>query len=213
MLLATAIARVVERHPDARHRAAVVLDDPAAELVHLSAGAPRRGGIARPRTEQEHPDRTDRNLARTPAACPLVVVPDFNPGIVRQGVLVGVPITDDPGAVLDFAFAYASVHDLPLSVMHASREAALKSRDHRRRLAEAMSCNGGAVSRRYRQALLAPDRPAATLRRLAERMNLLVVGMHRHGLRGAPFGHVRSSVVDRSPCSDCRRPAHVPQAA
>ena len=214
-LLATAIARVAQRHPTLATVPLVVLDDPAAELVHLSRMAhlvvvgSRGHGLSR----SIPTGQIGAWLARR-ATCPLVVVPDFNPGIVRQGVLVGVPITDDPGAVLEFAFTYASVHDLPLSVMHASRDGALKSTEHRRWLAEAMSGNGERFPDVTVQALLVPGRPAATLRRMAERMNLLVVGRHHAtGLHGAPFGHVRSSVVDRSPCPTAVVPARVSQAA
>ena len=64
------------------------------------------------------------------------------------------------------------------------------------------------------QALLVSGRPASTLLRMAERMNLLVVGQHHAtGLHGAPFGHVRSSVVDRSPCPTAVVPTHVSQPA
>ena len=121
-LLATAIARVAERHPALATVPLVALDDPAAELLHLSREAhlvvvgSRGHGLSRSLPTGQ----IGTWLARR-ASCPVVVVPDFNPGIVRQGVLVGVPLTEDARAVLDFAYGYASVHGLPLSVVHADR--------------------------------------------------------------------------------------------
>ena len=214
-LLATAIARVAERHPTLATVPLVVLDDPAAELAHLSQMAhlvvvgSRGHGLSRSIPSGQ----IGTWLARR-ATCPLVVVPDFNPGIVRQGVLVGVPVTEDAGAVLEFAYGYASVHDLPLNLVHADREAVRESADHGRWLAEAMSGNAERFPDVTVHALLAPGRPASTLLQMAERMNLLVVGQHHAtGLHGAPFGHVRSSVVDRSPCPTAVVPARVSQVA
>lgn len=215
-LLATAVAKVSARHPSLTIVPTVALDDPAAELVHLSRSAAlvvlgsRGHGLSRTIPTGQ----VGSWLARR-TSCPVVVVPDFNPLIVRQGVLVGVPLTDDATAVLDFAYRYASVHDLPLSVVHASQEAdGASGRDHRRWLVEAISGQAENHPGVRVQAVLAPGRPAATLLRMAERMNLLVVGQHHATrLHRSPFGHVRSSVVDRAPCPTAVVPTHVSQPA
>jgi nucleotide-binding universal stress UspA family protein len=215
-LLATAIARVAARHPALTTVPLVTLENPAAELVHLSRSAElvvvgsRGHGVSR----SVPTGQVGSWLARR-ASCPVVAVPDFHPLIVRQGVLVGVPVTEDAAAVLDFACRYASVHRLPLHIVHATRETGGHvADDHRRWLAEALS----GLQEHYPdvrvQSALTPGRPAATLLRMADRMNLLVVGRHHAiGLHQSPFGHVRSSVVDRSPCPTAVVPAHVPEPA
>jgi nucleotide-binding universal stress UspA family protein len=46
-----------------------------------------------------------------------------------------------------------------------------------------------------------PGRPTARLLRVAERMDLLVVGRHRvHGVGELATGHVHTSIVDRVAC-------------
>ena len=213
-LLATAIARVAERHPTLATVPLVVLDDPAAELAHLVEMAhlvvvgSRGHGLSRSIPSGQ----IGTWLARR-ATCPLVVVPDFNPGIVRQGVLVGVPVTEDAGAVLEFAYGYASVHDLPLNLVHADREAVRESADHGRWLAEAMSGNAGRSRRdRARSAGAGPSRIDALADGGAdESAGRGTAPRHRVARGGGRYMH--RSVVDRSPCPTAVVPARVSQVA
>jgi nucleotide-binding universal stress UspA family protein len=136
------------------------------------------------------------------AECPVVVVPDVDHEIVRQGVLVGVPSTSDAGGVLDFACQHASRHDLPLSVVHAAKAIPGQDHDRHRWLADALGGRGELFPGLRIHVVLLPGRPSGILLRMAERTSLLVVGRQRATrLRRSPFGHMRSSsIVDRSPC-------------
>jgi nucleotide-binding universal stress UspA family protein len=143
-----------------------------------------------------------------------VVVPDYNAGTVRQGVLVGVRVDQPEDAVLEFAYRYASIHDLPVTVAHASADKDRGEDDLRRELAEAVSGYAERYPDVWAHTLLLPGRPVSRLLSLAERMHLLVVGQHRPtGLHESPFGHVRSSVVDRAPCPTAVVPVPVAELA
>lgn len=54
------------------------------------------------------------------AACPTVVVRHQHPGLVRHGVLVGVEASANDRPVVEFAFEQASLHSLPLRVVHST---------------------------------------------------------------------------------------------
>ena len=193
------------------------MEDAVAELVHLSRTArlvvvgSRGHGISRSIPTAQ----VGTWLARR-TACPVVVVPDYNPTTVREGVLVGVRAGEDAHEVLEFAYHYASVHDLPLAIVHAAghQPDADEEQELRRLLAEARS----GLSERYPDVwvhdMVLSGRPVRKLLDLAERMNLLVIGQHHAtGLRESPFGHVRSSIVDRSPCPTAVVPVHVSEPA
>ena len=104
--------------------------------------------------------------------------------------------------MLDFAFDHASRHRLPLTVVHASRDATgTEEADRQRWLAESLSGHSERYPDVYVSTVLVHARPARTLLRVASTMNLLVVGQHTPvGLHEPPVGHVRSSIVDRCPC-------------
>ena len=187
----------------------LTLADSAVELVHASRTAHLLVlGARGHRMSQSVPaGRMGTWLARR-ASCPVVVVPERDPATVRQGVLVGVAATPTARAVLDFACQYAATHDLPLSVVHTAKGAAGTADERRRWLAESV----GGLSERFPDVrlntVLLPSRPIGTLLHMAKRMNLLVVGQHRPaGGHRSPSGHVRSSIVERSPCPTAVVPA------
>lgn len=68
------------------------------------------------------------------ASCPVVVVRPHHRGAVRRGVLVGVDTAPDSRPVLEFGYRQASLHDLPLTVLHCVRDG--DSEKHRLHLAE-----------------------------------------------------------------------------
>lgn len=214
-VLARAIARVGLRHPTLSAVPVVAMEDPAPELLHLSRVAhllvvgSRGHSVSR-----SLPSGQVGTWLAQRTACPVVVVPDFNPETVRQGVLVGAPAAPDALAVLDFACHHASVHGLPLSVVHAAKGTPGSDDDRHRWLAEAM----GGLAERFPDVrinpVLLPGRPAGTLLRMADRMHLLVVGQHQAtGLHRSPFDRVRGSIVDRSPCPTAVVPARVAEPA
>ena len=217
VLLAKAIAHVAERHPSLGAVPLVAIEDTVAELVRLSHTAhlvvvgSRGHGLSRSIPSGQ----VGTWLARRTSG-PVVVVPDYNPTTVREGVLVGVRAGEDAHEVLEFAYHYASVHDLPLAIVHAAghQPDADEEQELRRLLAEARS----GLSERYPDVwvhdMVLSGRPVRKLLDLAERMNLLVIGQHHAtGLRESPFGHVRSSIVDRSPCPTAVVPVHVSEPA
>jgi nucleotide-binding universal stress UspA family protein len=202
-LLAAASARVGERQPSVRVVPVVAMEDVTSELgrlsrtAHLLVTGSRGHGFSR----SVPTGQVGTWLARR-TSCPLVVVPDYNLGTVRQGVLAGVRWGTDAALVLEFAYRYASTHDLPLTIAHATGRVDSAEKDElRRELAEVVSGYGERYPDVWAHTVLLPGRPAGRLLELADRMNLLVVGQHHGtGLHESPFGHVRSSVVDRSPC-------------
>lgn len=148
------------------------------------------------------------------ARCPVVVLRPAHPGLVRNGVLVGVDGTERSREPLEFAFRQASQRDLPLTVVHAFHDvpavefdtgtdvvAAELAEEHRRLLAETVS----GMREKY------PDVPVRTevsrgwagrcLVQMAERMNLVVVGAHHGGLATRILsGSVASAVVEHASC-------------
>jgi nucleotide-binding universal stress UspA family protein len=212
-LLARAIARVGERQPGVQASSLVAMDDAAPELVQLSRSASlvvtgsRGHGISR----SIPTGQVGAWLARR-TSCPVVVVPDYDLGIARQGVLAGIRIGEGDEAVLDFAYQYAALHDLPVTVTHANGHAG--SEEVQRELAEATSGYAERYPDVWTHRLVLAGRPAKKLIDLAERMDLLVVGQHQPtGLHESPFGHVRSSIVDRAPCPTAVVPIHVSEPA
>ena len=138
-------------------------------------------------------------LARL-TTCPVAVVPHHRLGRVRRGVLAGVSVRKHAPEVLDLAYAYADAHHLPLTIVHADHDTLAAPRDERVRwLAEAVSGHAAQHPDVRVEVRVATGRPARTLLRLAADKHLLVVGQHGAGELNL-LGHVRGSVVDRSPC-------------
>jgi nucleotide-binding universal stress UspA family protein len=57
------------------------------------------------------------------AACPVVVTRPTSPGALKDGVVVGADATAESVPVIEFAFQQASLHHLPLTVMHCVYDA------------------------------------------------------------------------------------------
>jgi nucleotide-binding universal stress UspA family protein len=219
-VLSQAVARVGLRHPTLPVFPLLVGEEAAPDLVKLSWAAhlvvvgSRGHGISRAIPTGQ----VGTWLARR-TQCPLVVVPDYPDSVVRQGVLVGVSVRADRaavmGPVLDFAFRHASLRRLPLTVVTATRDAQGDGDEDRERwAAEAVSGQSDLFPDVSVRSMLVEGRPVRTLLRMADRMDLLVVGQHiGTRLAGSPVGHVRSSIVDRSPCPTAVVPAHVAEPA
>ena len=153
------------------------------------------------------------------AACPVVVVRPHNPGLVRQGVLVGVDGSAPAPEMLEFAYRMASQRGLPLTVMHCFWVAhPISSGDE----AVGDEAVGGEVDDLEEQRLLVaesvsgmaekfPDVPVRTeiergladeaLVRAGAHMDLVVVGAH-HGstMSEIVYGSVAASVVEHASC-------------
>ena len=154
------------------------------------------------------------------ASCPVVVVRPGNPGLVRNGVLVGVDGSEASRTVLEFAFRQASLHGLPLTVLHTFVDsfaydatagvavpvmADLRSSDleeERLFLAESMS----GMQEKYPDVSvrteLARGVPAERLLQEANRMNLVVIGSHPGTSAASDLlrGSVALTVVEHATC-------------
>ncbi len=147
------------------------------------------------------------------AACPVVIHRPGNPGIVRNGVLVGVDESKRSLPVLEFAFRIAAQRDLPLTVMHCYSEVLVPAgpvvtvlppvdvEDQRRGLAEVLAGFGERYPEVRTQVEVARGVPAVDLAHRAEKMNILVVGAHHGGVAGAVlFGSVSTGALEHATC-------------
>jgi nucleotide-binding universal stress UspA family protein len=111
------------------------------------------------------------------AGCPVVVVRPGHRGAVRNGVLVGHDARPESQPVLELAYREASLHDLPLMILHAGGQ----SDAEHLALAEAVA----GMTEKYPDVVVTTrvvdEAPEAVLVRLAARMDLLVVGSHQAG--------------------------------
>ncbi|WP_310527244.1 universal stress protein [Nocardioides sp.] len=153
------------------------------------------------------------------ASCPVVVVRPGNPGLVRNGVLVGVDGSEMSLGVLEFAFRHASLHGLPLTVLHTFVDSMVydatagvavpfmvdvrssDAEEERLLLAESMS----GMQEKYPdvpvRTELARGLPADRLLEEAARMNLVVVGSHVGGTAAQLLrGSVAMAVVEHATC-------------
>ena len=200
-VVATAAERVRERQPGLEVQTHVATDDPAPELrrltdhAHLVVVGSRGTKLLRHLPTWQVGARIAGR-----AACPVVVVPTYNPQVVRQGVLVGADLSERSRPVLRFAYQLASEREQPLTVAHLARSA----RDHgsaERLLAEAVGGLREQFPDVHAHLRVIHGSPTARLLQMAARMHLLVVGQHHDlGAFESPLGHVHPSVVDRSPC-------------
>lgn len=111
---------VRERRPSLTVTAHVAHGDPRQVLIDLSPDAhlvvvgSRGHGAVRSRLFGSVSTTVLRH-----AQCPVVVCRPDSPGLVRKGVLVGADGTTEGRDVLEFAFGHASLHALPLTVLHS----------------------------------------------------------------------------------------------
>lgn len=126
------------------------------------------------------------------AQCPVVVCRPGTALKVKHGVLVGADATHASLQVVDYAFRHASLHCLPLTLLHCHRESPAPIRERRRsrgallereqdHLALAESIAG--FRERYpdvHTTLTVAQGPASEqLASLADRYDLVVIGRHR----------------------------------
>lgn len=129
------------------------------------------------------------------AACPVIVCRPSNPGLVHNGILVGIDGTAQSRPALEFAFREASLHDRPLTVVHSAWE------DHPgdRMLSESLAGFAERFPEVYVTRRLSHDFPEESLAADSERWDMVVVG--RRADRGPVrrlAGSVSSSVLEHS---------------
>ena len=148
------------------------------------------------------------------AACPVVVHRPTSPGVVRQGVLVGIDATEHSRATLEMAFRMASAHRLPLTVVHThfdaeasitpphvvTGEALAELDDSQVRVAEAIAGLREDHPDVHTTIHIARGRPVEAVLHLARRMNLVVVGRH-HGQRRHVLAGTATSILEHATCA------------
>lgn len=141
------------------------------------------------------------------ALCPVVVLRPGHPGVVRNGVLVGADGTDRSLATLEFAYRQASLHRLPLTIMHCfwdarpATEGEPVAGDVRLVLAESLAGLGEKFPDVRARTELVRGMADERLVRASQRMDLVVVGAHHGGtLTTLLYGSIANAVLEHATC-------------
>ncbi len=210
-----AAARVeVERHaPGVEVHEVFRLDDPRVVLLEMSRDAALVVLGSRGRGKLRSLLLGSVSVAVVShAQCPVVVHRPGNPGLVRDGVVVGADGTEDSRTVLEFAYRQAAVRGLPLTVLqcfwdvgadslggYVVPEATVDLDSERLLLAESMAGMAEKYPEVSVHGRLARGMPQEALVRLGDRMNLIVVGAHQAGrLTQMLFGSVSTAVLEHA---------------
>lgn len=138
------------------------------------------------------------------ASCPVVVVRPHNPGLVRRGVLVGTDGTPGTLPVLEFAYRHAAASGLALTVVHTvpDRTYIRRSNGHRATpdsvreqgeltLSESLAGLGEKFPDVHVERKVLTGTPTAGLLKLADKMDLVVLGHHHR----TPVGRLERGSV------------------
>jgi nucleotide-binding universal stress UspA family protein len=148
------------------------------------------------------------------SACPVVIHRPWNPGLVRNGIVVGADGSEESRSVLEFAYHQAAVRDLPLTVLHCFpdgraamgasyvvNDPAAAFESERLLLAESMAGLAEKHPDVMARTQLAGGMPEEQLVRRGDRMNLIVVGAHQSGnVTQMLFGSVSVAVTEHATC-------------
>lgn len=145
------------------------------------------------------------------AHCPVVVHRPSDARTLREGVVVGVEVTEDSRTVLEFAYRQASLRDHPLTVVHcywevqsgAAAGVVYQSADDIEAERSTLEETVAEMSTRYPDVSvttkLRPGAPYEVLAQLGQQMDLLVVGAHQSGrLAHLAMGSVSVGLVERA---------------
>jgi nucleotide-binding universal stress UspA family protein len=149
------------------------------------------------------------------ARCPVVVHRPGNPGLVRNGILVGVDASPESRTVLEFAYRESSLRDLPLTLLHCAwnaqadalgaylvAESIVDLETERLALAEAIAGMAEKYPEVKTTTVVLRGLPQEALLRVGERMDMIVVGAHVPGHTSRRlFGSVATSVVEHASCA------------
>jgi nucleotide-binding universal stress UspA family protein len=147
------------------------------------------------------------------SGCPVVIHRPGNPGIVRNGIVVGADGSEESGIVLEFAYRQAGLRRLPLTVLHCywgaqAAGGAYRSTDRvadleseRLLLAESMAGLAEKHPDVTVRTKLVGGLPQEQLVRMGERMNMVVVGAHQRGrVQRMLFGMASIAVTEHATC-------------
>jgi nucleotide-binding universal stress UspA family protein len=136
-----------------------------------------------------------------------------NPGVVRNGVLVGTDGTEQSLVPLEFAYRQASLRRLPLTVIHcfgASRSDGVED-EVRLTVAETLSGLGEKFPDVRARIELAGGSADEAIVRASERMDLVVLGAHHGSALAAVLSRsVATAVVEHATCPVAIVPTAVP---
>jgi nucleotide-binding universal stress UspA family protein len=212
-LLAAARARALAVVPDLAVHEVLRLVDPREALLELSGEAAMivLGSRGRGPVRSLVLGSVSVGVSRH-ASCPVVILRPHQAGVVRRGVLVGADGTARCRASLEFAYRQASLHRLPLTVMHCFWDAraatsgahavpadATGFEDQRLLLAESVSGMTEKFPDVNVRTELARGLADDCLVRAAAQMDLVVVGFHPAGaVSGLVYGSVASTVLEHA---------------
>lgn len=203
-MLSRARARIADRAPTVPVHEAVWASDPRVTLLDLSdeASLVVVGSRGRGPLRSMLLGSVSASVARH-AACPVVVVRPGKAGVARNGVIVGADGSPESLTTVEFAYRQASLHDLPLTVLHCEWEWLPEETDDDARLRAVEPLSGLAEKFpdvRARLELGHGD-AADQLARESQRMDLVVIGA-QHGGRLTTFlhGSVTRTVIEHSDC-------------
>lgn len=213
--LAAARSAVERAAPELEVYEVLRLDDPRNVLLEMSCDAAMvvLGSRGRGKLRSLLLGSVGVALVRH-AHCPVVVHRPSHPGVVRNGVAVGADGSEESLAVLEFAYREASLHDLPLTVVHCFWDAHTAGSapfavsappvdldSERLLLAESMSGMAEKFPDVKVQTAIARGLPQEVLVSIGSKMNLLVVGAHQAGrVSRMLFGSVSVAVVEHASC-------------
>jgi nucleotide-binding universal stress UspA family protein len=214
-VLAAARSAVERSAPELEVHEVFRLDDPRNVLLEMSRDAAMvvLGSRGRGKLKSLLLGSVGVALVRH-AHCPVVIHRPANPGVVRNGVVVGADGSEESLPVLEFAYREASMRSLPLTVVHCYWDvntggsapyvvsaAPVDLESERLLLAESMSGMAEKFPDVKVKSAVARGLPQEVLVRLGERMNLLVVGAHQAGrVSRMLFGSVSVAMVEHASC-------------
>lgn len=219
VLLKRARDEVARRSPVVEVQELLAVDDPRELLLELSTSAQVVVVGSRGRGPVRSLLLGSVGVALTRhASCPVVVLRPGNPGLVRNGVLVGVDGTERSQDAIEFGFLHASQHHLPLTVLHTYVDSIAAAAPlgftapgvdlmpvdlEEERSVLAASVAG--MQEKYPDVRvrteLAQGLPSTHLLQEASRMNLVVVGGHRGGTAAEMLlRSVAVTVVEHATC-------------
>jgi nucleotide-binding universal stress UspA family protein len=211
-LLARATTRVVTRHPELVVHQNVRAVDPCRALLDVSADAALLvvGSRGRGHVLSVVLGSVSEEVAGR-ASCPVVVIRPQHGFEARRGVLVGTDGTAESEPVLRFAYRYARLHGLPLTVMYSAWDGAPTAPQHvvpdeepslgsARTLLAASVADLAAQHPEVSTTLeVGRDAPGECLLTVADSMDLVVVGHHERGSVGRfTHGSVAVAVLEHA---------------
>jgi nucleotide-binding universal stress UspA family protein len=213
--------------------------DPSIEVTSTSYIGPAATALVRASREADTLVVGSRGLRAVPAfllgatslevaahaACPVVVVGASSRATTSGGVVVGVDGTPRASEAIAYAFAYASAHDIELTVLHAFQVeyiagviSELAAEESNARVAQEELALTAEVVAGWQEkypdvhvtTVTMRNHPVDALVEASTTASLLVIGGRRRGLGGALLGSVGHGTLHDAHCPVAVVRAHAP---